>query len=413
MNRSQLRKVRSRLDAYLDKILAPIGRSERRHWAALYITGLLGEVERKTVTAIARRLPSGDAQSIQQMLHSSPWDPRQLLDVLTPVAVDALSPVEAMIIDDTGFPKKGTKSVGVARQYSGTLGDVGNCQIAVSLHYANEHFSVPLAWRLYLPREWMNDAERRKKAGIPNEIVYESKWKIALTLLDEARRADAPDRTVVADSFYGSTTEFREALETRGLSYIVGVRENVGCWLQPMHRRATPYAHTGKHPAPRYNPEIPPVRLHEIITHLDEEAWLTVSYGRTPEGKEKSGLFQALRVQPSYRHHKNRKEQPMCWLLIQRRENDYRYYLSNLDESTSLVRLVRLAKMRWRIEMDYQMMKNEIGLDHYEGRSWRGWHHHVALATAAYAFLVLERRLGAFPPAELSGTSKDDPVGNL
>jgi len=401
MKPKQLKRVRRRLDRFLEDLLQHLGRSERRRWGAQYIQGLLLEGERKSVVPIASRFPDGNAQAIQQMLHSSPWNPVPVRQGMTRKVSAELKPVEVNIIDDTGFPKKGTYSVGVARQYSGTLGKVDNCQVAVSLNYATEQASFPMDWALYLPESWTDDPQRREKARIPKEMRFRRKWELALDLLDRARAGDIPLGVIVADAAYGTVTEFRDGLEARRLSYAVGIDGTLVFWRKPTVRQPVPYKGRGPYPGPRYDLEDPPQTARQIADSLPDDVWEEIVYGQGTKGPLK-GHFTALRVQPAHGHQNNEPERPMAWLLIQRTSDErkpYKYFLSDLEETIPLSRLVRIAKLRWRIEMDYQTLKGEVGLDHYEGRSWPGWNHHVTLVSLAYAFLLLERLRGDFPPS--------------
>jgi SRSO17 transposase len=229
----QIKRSRERLEQFLVDLLEPVGRSERRHWGAVYVRGLLLDGERKSIEALSDRLPEGNVQALQQFVGQSPWDWRPVWERLGQRMTKELEPDAAWVIDDTGFPKQGKHSVGVERQYSGTLGKVGNCQVAVSLHHVGEMGNTPLGWRLYLPESWAGDRERREEVGIPPEVKFKPKWQLALEIIDEAREWGLPDRVVVADSGYGDSTEFREALEARQLAYVVGVSPQTGVWTQP------------------------------------------------------------------------------------------------------------------------------------------------------------------------------------
>ena len=404
MDTKQLKKVRSRLDCFLEELLKPIGRSERRRWGAQYVQGLLAEAERKTVTTIAARSLDNNPQAIQQLLHSSPWDSTAIHLALTRKATAELTPVQASILDDTGFPKKGKHSVGVARQYSGTLGKVDNCQVAVSLHWATEQASFPMNWALYLPQEWAEDPERCRKAGIPEEITFRKKWELALDLIDWALQNEIELGVILADHSYGVVTEFREGLESRKLTYSVAIDKSMVFWRHPAQRYPVVYKGRGRPPKPRYNPDDPPETGEQIAASLPDAAWEEIVYGQGTKGPLKAE-FAAVRVQPAHKHQQQVPEQTMVWLLFQRTPGEKapcKYFLSDMEESTPLSRLVKTTKLRWRIERDYQSLKGEVGLDHYEGRSWQGWYHHVAMATMAYIFLLLLQLEGAFSPSTLA-----------
>jgi SRSO17 transposase len=402
------------LDRFLDGILGLLGRRERRDWASFYVEGLLSDLNRKNAATVASRSPSVDSQSVQQLLHSSPWDPLPVRRALTQMAVATLSQADVWIIDDTGFPKKGKHSVGVARQYSGILGKVDNCQVAVSLHYATHAASFPMDWALYLPEEWANDPERRRKARVPDEVVFRTKGELALDLVDRALAMDIPAGVVVADAAYGKGHAFRQGLDERGLQYVVGSEGSLTFWRDATVRQTVPYQGHGRpRKSPRYDDQKPPESAQVIAHSLPEEAWEEITYAQGTK-KPLKGRFVALRVQPAYHSYRREGEQPMRWLLLQKLDDPlqpFKYFLSNLKETTPLWQLVRIGKLRWRIEQDYQILKGQLGLDHYEGRTWTGWHHHVTLAMIAFHFLLSERLRGEFPPSDLTGNPPADPKG--
>lgn len=300
----------------------------------MYVRSLLLNGERKSIEPLAQRLPEGNVQAMQQFIWQSPWDWNPVWERLAKRMTSELSPDPAWVVDDTGLPKQGTHWVGVERQYSGTLGKTGNCQVAVSVHHVGEQENTPLGWRLYLPESWAKDAERHKEAGIPEELVFRKKWELAPDIIDQVRAWGLPDQVVLADAGYGDGTEFREELEKRGLAYAVGVTPQVGVWLKP----------------PKINEPTP-----------------NTGDGRPP-GKP-------------------------VWLLVEWPESEQapaKYSLCDLSAHYSLRRLVRLIKCRWKIEQDYHQLKEELGLYHYEGRNGQGWHHHVTMVILAHAFLTLE-----------------------
>jgi SRSO17 transposase len=272
METKYLNSVRSRLEKYLKEVIAPIGRSERRKWASQYVQGLLFESGRKTMSGITNRFPEGNSQAIQQMLHFSPWPIAPVLQATVTKALSELKPVEVSIIDDTGIPKKGEQSVGVARQYCGAVGKVENCQVNVSLHYANEQSSFPLDWALYLPQSWAYDNERRRKAGVPPEVRFRNKWELALDLIDHSLEKEIPLGIIVADSRYGTITEFREGLETRKLPYCIGIDSNLKFWCQLTFRKPQPYNQRGRPPKPKYDKEATPETAQQIAERLPEDA---------------------------------------------------------------------------------------------------------------------------------------------
>lgn len=391
MTDEQLRRCRARLEQFLVDVLEPIGRRERRDWAAVYVRGLLLDGERKSIEPMAARLPEGNVQAMQQLVGQSPWPWTPVWEQLGRRMTRELEPDAAWVIDDTGFPKQGEHSVGVARQYSGTLGKTGNCQVAVSLHHVGANGTTVLGWRLYLPEEWITDAARRADAGIPDEVTFKTKPVLALELIDQARAWGLPDRIVHADAGYGEGTELRDALGARGLAYVVGVGPQVGVWPRPP-KLVSPRSKGGRgRPPTRYDyGGQRPSSTREVAIKV--RGWKTVRWREGTKGWLTS-RFAAVRVQPSHGYHEGQAPHKEVWLLIEWPESEAeptKYFFCHLPASYTLRRLVRLAKCRWAIEQDYHQLKEELGLDHYEGRSWLGWHHHVTLTMLAHAFLTLE-----------------------
>ncbi len=390
MTERQIKRCRKRLEQYLVDLLEPMGRSERRHWGAVCRRGLLLNGERKSTEQMAMRLPEGNVQAMQQFVGQSPWEWTPVWERLAIRMTKELEPDSAWVVDDTGFPKQGKRSVGVERQYSGTLGKTGNCQVAVSLHHVAEMGHAVLGWRLYLPESWAKDPRRRREADIPDEVVFQPKWQLALDLIDQVRGWGLPDQIVIADSGYGDCTEFREALETRRLCYVLGISPTLGVWSKPPQAEVPTHAGRGA-PATRYRyGSQRPSSVRELA--LQAKGWKKVRWREGTKGWLAS-RFLAMRVQPSHGFVRGRPPHKQVWLLVQWPEGEKeptKYFLCDLPASYSLRRLVRLAKSRWKIEFDYRQLKQELGLDHYEGRSWRGWHHHVTLVMMAHAFLTLE-----------------------
>lgn len=389
MNQTELREARGRLSAFLESIVPLMGRLERRYWGSFYIQGLLLEGGRKTASHMAQAY-GGDIQALQQFVSQSPWDYMAVRRALAEKMVAAAGPDAAFILDDTGFPKKGSHSVGVSRQYSGTLGRVGNCQIGVSLNYATNDGCFPIDFQLYLSKEWAEDAERRTKAGIPSEVEFKRKWEIGLGMIDSAM-AWAGKRIVIADAGYGVVSEFRKALAGRELLYLAGITKDTGVWRELVDTGPPAYRGRGR-PRKRHSEWPPPEPVHAVAMNLPAESWTVVCWREGTKGFLKS-RFAALRVQPSHGHRQGEVAEEARWLLIEWPldvPEPEKYWLSNLPENTGLTELVSWAKIRWQIEQNYQQLKDELGLDHFEGRSWLGWHHHVTLAMIAFGFLVLE-----------------------
>ncbi len=393
MNARELDACADRLEEFLVTMLASVGRSERRHHGWLYVQGLLLDGERKSIEPLAERVPEGNVQALQQFVGQSPWAWEPVRRLLAQHMGEELLPAAGWIVDDSGFPKQGKESVGVARQYSGTLGKVGNCQVAVAVHLTTEAGSMPLDWALYLPRAWTEDAERCRKAGVPESTPFRTKIALALELIDHLLAWGLSRQPVLADAGYGNNTEFRQGLVDRQLHYVVGVESNTAVWEKPTQRvQPRSRASRGRPRRPYYRGQ--PRALRDLAAALPAESWRTLTWRQGSQGPQR-GRFAACRVQPAHGHVRDRPELPPVWLLIEwpaEAEAPAKYWFSNLPEEISLRRLVRLAKLRWRVEQNYQQLKEELGLDHYEGRGWPGWHHHVTLVCLAYAFLLLERQ---------------------
>ena len=402
MDAKQLQRLRADLAAFLDELMPDrLGNVVRRRWAEVYLRGLLLDGQRKSIEPMAQRLRAIDSaapdyeQALQQFINQSPWEDRPIRHRLTSRVLAAVGSGGLVIVDDTGFPKQGTHSVGVARQYSGTLGKVGNCQVAVTLQYATEQEVFALDAELYLPEEWGSDRGRLDAAGVPRDVGYRPKWQIALALLRQAQ-ANGLSGTVLADSAYGDATEFRQALDDGGWPYGVGVSSTLKV-VAADHDFGRVPPHRGKGRPPS-RPE--KVRAGAQAPSVKEwaqaraKAFRRVTWREGARGKL-SSRFAAWRVRPAHRLSAGKEPLAACWLVVEWPEGEAeptKYFFSNLAADTSLLRLVRTAKGRWWVEHSYKELKDELGLDHFEGRGWRGWHHHVTLVLLAYAFLVLRRR---------------------
>jgi len=393
MNARQLAACANRLQEFLTAMLAGVGRAERRRHGALYVQGLLLDGERKSIEPLAGRVPGANMQALQQFVGQSPWAWEPVRRLLARRMEQELRPAAAWIIDDTGFPKQGRHSVGVARQYSGTLGKVGNCQVAVTVHLSTATESMPLDWALYLPQAWIGDIARCRQAGVPAPMRFRTKPELALELLDQLLAWGLQRQPVLADAGYGNNSEFRAGLVRRGLQYMVGVESTTTVWESPISPVKP------RRPIARGQPQPPGSRtqslaLRELAAALPPQAWRTITWRQGTQGPQRS-RFSACRAQPAHGQAHYQPELASVWVLIEWPANTAaptKYWFSNLPEGVSWRRLVRLAKLRWRVEQNYQQLKEELGLDHYEGRSWQGWHHHVTLVCLAYAFLLLERR---------------------
>lgn len=396
-------------DGYVDALVEVLGHADRAVPLQDYCLGLLLPVERKSVEPLAAvTAPSRVAAKHQSLLHfvgQAPWSDAALLERVREQVMPAIErhgPIRAWIVDDTGFPKKGRHSVGVARQYCGQLGKRDNCQVAVSLSVANDWASLPIAWRLYLPEAWATDNMRREKANVPADIVFQTKPQIALAQIATAQAQGITPGVILGDAGYGHDGGFRAGLTELGLAYAVGVLPSLSVW-RPGEAPLPPKPRSG-------GKGRPPLRLRRDATHqplsaealakeLSCQAWQSVTW-REGSNAALCSRFAALRVRPAARDNWRHEPHPEEWLLIEWPEDEpapIKYWLSSLPTDTPIAQLVDIAKLRWRIERDYQDLKQELGLSHYEGRGWRGFHHHACLCIAAYGFLISQRE--TIPPS--------------
>jgi SRSO17 transposase len=407
----------SRFAAYVEGLVRVIGHKDRAGPLRDYCTGLLMPCERKSVEPLAAvTAPARVAAQHQSLLHfvgEGRWsDERVLAKVREMVLprVERHGPIEAWIIDDTGLPKKGRHSVGVARQYCGRLGKQDNCQVAVSLSLANAYASLPVAYRLYLPREWTDDRARLRKAGVPEDLDFKTKHEIALDQLRWACAAGLPRGVVLMDAGYGNNTGLRARIAELELSYVADISSNVAVWA-PGTGPLPPKPWSGRGRPPKRlqrDGEHWPVPVKELALALLEQAWHRIEW-REATNERLSSRFARVRVRVAQRDHGRTESRPEEWLLIEWPEGEQeptKYWLSTLPADIPFDRLVDLAKLRWRIERDYQELKQEVGLGHFEGRGWRGFHHHATLCIAAYGFLICERQ--TIPPSGL-GAAKGLP----
>jgi SRSO17 transposase len=388
--------VRERLEAFAGEVLAgAMNRPVQLVNGGVYLRGLIEQGPRKSLEPMVARLgEEADYQSLQQFLADSPWDPALVTRAVAERVCRAID-VGAWVLDDTGFVKDGKNSPGVKRQYSGTLGKIGNCQIGVSLHAVGAHGTVPLGWALYLPEEWCDDAERRRKAKIPAEVMFKTKPELGVELVERAAGWDVARAPVLGDCAYGDTTQLRERIHGAGLEYVLSVSaETTVFGPQTTFEVPERAAKTGR-PRSRPRPDREPESIGALIAGLGADAWQTVTFRDGPDGKPMTSRFCFVRVRAAHNWKKATPFPPREeWLIAEwpeGRDQPTDYWLSNLPADIEPERLARLARLRWMIELDYKQLKGELGLDHYEGRSWLGWYHHTALVTAAHGFLTLER----------------------
>lgn len=408
MDRWRGEESEARFAAYVASLVEVIGHADRARPLADYCTGLLLPIERKSVEPLAAATAPGRvAAQHQSLLHfvaNAPWSDERVLakvrELVLP-SVERHGPIEAWIIDDTGFPKKGRHSVGVTRQYCGQLGKRDNCQVAVTLSIANHAASLPVAYRLYLPQGWAEDAERREKARVPGSVGFMTKPEIALSQVRAAVEAGIPRGVVLMDAGYGANTKLRTEITALGLSYIAGILPNTTVWPRgqgPLAAKA--WSGRGRPPRrARRDAGHRPLQVKALALGLADTAWETLTW-REGSADWLTSRYARLRVRAAHRDQRLKQLREEEWLLIEWPEGEKepsKYWLATLAETAPFAELVDLAKLRWRIERDYRELKQEIGLGHYEGRGWRGFHHHATLCIAAYGFLISETE--TIPPS--------------
>jgi SRSO17 transposase len=401
-----------RFAAYLDSLVRAAGHVDREIPLRSYCTGLLLPGERKSIEPLAARLAPHDVRRVHQSLHhfvaNAPWSDEALLERVRHSVLPLMKrngPIVAWIVDDTGFPKKGTHSVGVVRQYCGQVGKQENCRVAVSLSVATEQASLPIAWRLYLPEIWAQARKRRKETGIPREVTFVTKPAIALQQVRKAVEEKVTTAPVLADAAYGNDGQFREGLTELGLEYVVGVQKSTTVWRHgeaPLPAKS--WKRRGRPPTLlRRDKHHQPISVKQLAESLAASAWENVSWREGTKQRLRS-RFAALRVRVAHRDYWRSELPAEEWLLIEwptEESEPTKYWLATLSADAKLAALVKLAKHRWIIERDYEELKQELGLGHYEGRGWRGFHHHGTLCIAAYGFLVAER--SRFSPSARAG----------
>ena len=403
--------VKERLEAFAGEVLAgAMNRPVQLVNGGSYLRGLLEHGSRKSLEPMVERL-GGDAdyQSMQQFVADSPWDPAIVVRAVAERVAPEIE-AEAWVLDDTGFPKDGKDSPGVKRQYSGTLGKTGNCQIGVSVHAVGARGTVPLGWALYLPQDWCADEQRRRKAKIPAAVEFKTKPQLGIELVEHAAGWSVPKAPVLGDHAYGENTWLRDRLDQAGCEYVLSVGPQTkvfehGTAFAVPTRKGT----EGRAPF-RPRPDRKPEPIGKLIGRLGADSTQRVTFRDGPDGEPVTSRFIVARLHAAHGWRDDQRrsgwregaEVPPReeWLIAEwpdGHDEPTDYWISNLPADTTPERLARLARMRWKMELDYKQLKGELGLDHYEGRSWLGWYHHTALVTAAHGFLTLER-LNPFRP---------------
>ena len=397
---AELAAIRGRLEAFADDLFESLPRTDQRARGQCYLRGLMLEGRRKSMEPMAARL-GGEVhyQALHHFVAVSPWDWRPVRRRLAERLVAELQPT-AWAVDDTSFPKDGDHSVGVQRQYSGTLGKTANCQLGVSVNAVTEQASCPLDWRLFLPESWDDNADRRAACHVPDSVHHRPKWRLVLDMVDELGTWGLVPPVLVADAGYGEVGEFRQGLDDREIGYVVQVKADTSAYPEQVRPTMAPSTGRGRRPRPQYRDK--PPSLKQLALAAGPPAGIELIWRRGSKGLQRS-RFLALRVRPAGVTPRRQAaaradgagwELPVRWLLVEwptSKAEPVKYWLSNLPGDLPLVDLVRLGKLRWRVEQDYRELKGALGLDHFEGRSWTGWHHHVSLVSVAHGFLTLER----------------------
>jgi SRSO17 transposase len=388
-------RARERLAGFVAEMVLALPHVRQRENALVYVRGLIEQGGRKSLQPTLFRLEETSAryESLQQFLADSPWQP----ELLVRACAERVAPeigVLAWVVDDTGIAKQGKHSPGVRRQYSGTLGKIGNCQIAVSVHAVGARGTLPLGWSLYLPEDWCEDQLRRARAKIPSTVAFETKPQLAGRLIEQAAAWQVPVAPILADCAYGDNSAFRTRLQSLELAYVLAVSAQVSVYGPETSFRVPDRNGSTGRPRTVARPDRKPESVRALAERLPKSAWRTLPCRTTAAGEETSSRFAFVRVVATHPVRSDCLPPRWDWLIIEWPEAEQAptdYWLSNLPDTESRERLARLARLRWTIELDYRQLKGELGLDHYEGRSYAGFHHHCALVTCAHAFLTLER----------------------
>lgn len=413
MDRHDDSDAEARFRSYMADLASVLGHADRVKPFEFYCVGLLSAEGRKSVEPLAAvTAPERTAAQHQSLLHfvaQAPWSDTAILRRVREHVLPSITrsePVQAWIIDDTGFPKKGNHSVGVTRQYCGQRGKQDNCQVAVSLSVTTHRGSLPIAYQLYLPKDWADDPVRRATAGVPDDVRFQTKPIIALQQIRHALADGVPPATVLMDPAYGNDSKLRAGITELGLSYAVGIMPSTTVW-RPGEAPLPPAPGTGRgRPAKRLRRDDThqPVSVKALALELPADAWNIIKW-REGSNTELTSRFARLRVRPAHDDAKRREPAPEEWMMIEWPEGNTEpdhYWFSTLPVNITFNRLVDQTKLRWWIERDYLELKQEVGLGHYEGRGWRGFHHHATLCIAAYGFLISEKE--TIPPSGPSHT---------
>jgi SRSO17 transposase len=384
-NEARWEQSAKRLPKFLSPLVQDLGRSERREGATLYVEGLLMPGQRKSIGPMAERL-GVDSQKLQQFITDSPWEDSAIWKAVRPVAMDALEPLEAWIVDETGWLKQGAHSVGVAHQYCGAVGKSANCQVNVQVAITDGLVAVPVGARLYLPESWTQDAARCREAGVPEEVGFATKPQIALSLIQQVLADGVVQAPVLGDNAYGINGEFRDQLRALGLEFFLQIDPGqLTGWAQPvrLEKKRTHWHVVEKSPEP--------LTLLKLFAAQKTVKWRPCSW-KAADGQTRHTRLAWMRVYLAGALDRGAQTLEEAWLVVDWPEDAgeaYHYYLAHLHREPTVARCLRLSRSRWNIEQYFQRGKDDLGLDHFEGRSWRGFHHHLVMAVLAYLFVVV------------------------
>lgn len=384
-NARLLKNSISDLTKFLAPLVATLGRSERRRAAVNYVEGLLMPGQRKSIEPLATRV-GADSQSLQQLLTSSPWSDEALWKTIRQGVIPHLEPLEAWVVDETGWLKQGRHSVGVSHQYCGAVGKSANCQVSVELAVSDGWVAAPIAAQLYLPRSWSEDQARRGEAGVPAEVVFRTKSELALALIAQAHADGVCPAPVLGDSAYGDSSDFRQGLRQLGLEFFLQVESTHKAWTEAvaLKRKRTRYSLADDAPAAH--------TLAEIVASFSPQQWKPCSW-KTAKGETQHTQLAWCEIYLEHRLRQEGKEPEKAWLVIDWPKGapaPYHFYLAHLHRRPAIARCLKLSRSRWHIEQYFQRAKDDLGLDHFEGRSWRGFHHHLVLSAVAYLFILVQ-----------------------
>ncbi len=401
------RRKAGELQKFIEPLVTEIGRSERRESAALYIQGLLMPGQRKSIEPMAGRL-GVDSQKLQQFIRDSPWLERRVWRAIRQEVIPLVEPLQAWVVDETGWLKQGKESVGVSHQYCGAVGKQAQCQVAVELVVSDGEIAAPVGGRLYLPEVWTKDSPRREKAGVPGGVRFQTKPDIAGDLIAEALADGLSAAPILGDSVYGNAPELRRQIRDRGLEYFFHGEEHWLAWAQRPKLTQGPKLWSVPRTAP------PASKLRQLAERFKPRDWHPAAWDAADGERRTTRLaWQEIYLHSDLDEQSGRW--PACWLVVDwpaGQPDPYHVYVACLKQTPAKGRSLRLSRGRWPIEQYFQRGKDDLGLDHYEGRNWRGFHHHLVMSAVAYLFVVADylRIKKNFRPHVGTGASSDAAV---